>query len=563
MRPLEDRQERAQRRVVALSVATGLVVAVMLVTLSLLGAAFSEAHDVAVHELSEATLFHRSLDRVLQLVVDAETAHRGYVLTGDSHFLAPLEETHRELPETLDQVIELLSDRRGEALGHRLEEEVAAQIAFSDEVVALMDEGHEETALDHIASGEGRLRMERVRDAIERAHGREDHGVEDILAEVERTRTRTRVAFGSLMLVTMLMALGLGFSMRANLQRTRTALRIGREEARRFRMLAEGARDLVRIHQLDGRIEYASPSSTALLGYTPDELLALPRESLLADGDKDRLKGIVEEALSSRTPPEPFRHTLRRKDGQVRLFETRLELAEDPDGTLTRFHTVSRDVTEDAVEQDRLSTLATIDELTGLLNRRAFIHEGQALLDRCSEKGLPAALFFCDVNGLKEVNDNLGHAAGDALLEDVARMLSASIRGTDLLARLGGDEFVALGPVDDTRGAEAFQERLVARLREHNASSDRPYRLSVSVGAALRRPEDTTPLETLLSEADAAMYRDKQGHRTRHTDSGQWIVRTTGRPVGTEPEGVPEREPVASGPDGGPKDGPKDEPEDD
>lgn len=521
MSTLDARQEAAHRRVVRVGIASGVALAVMLATLSILAAAFAHDHDAAVRELGEATRFHRSLDEVLQLVVDGETAERGYVLTGDPVFLAPLDHTRRALPDVLDSVVRLLSARHGEGLAERLEDAVRARMAFTEETVAQVDEGHRERAVAAIAGGLGRTRMDAVRAIVDEAHEREEDGVSSLLLQVESSRTRARLAFAALVVVAASLSLALALSFRSNLGRTRTLLRHEAEEARRFRMVAECARDLVRIHHIDGTTEYASPSSFPLLGYRPEELMASRHGALLMPEERPRIQKIVDEALKTRTPPEPYRHVLRRKDGVERLFETRLEFGEDPDGALVRFHTVSRDVTDEVQKDERLSEIASTDELTGLLNRRALIERGQLLLASPD----PVAVFFGDVNGLKAVNDALGHATGDELLRDAARALSSVTRDTDLVARIGGDEFVVLARVRDGEGAQAFERRLQARIRAHNAESGRPYRVSMSVGVALRPAGTQKDLESLLAEADAVMYRGKQERRAHTTESGQWIVR--------------------------------------
>jgi diguanylate cyclase (GGDEF)-like protein/PAS domain S-box-containing protein len=523
--PLGPR-ERAEQRLIWIAAGAGIVLAVMLAGLSVLSAAFAHDHGEVVHELETAARLHADLDGVLQLVVDAETAQRGFLLTSDPAFLSPLEHAHQALPTVLLDATSVLGHRHGEALARELEVAANARMDFTDEIVAQYQTGARSLALARVTSGEGRVLTDRLREVIRQAHDREALGVDAILDQAARSQWRAEVAIDALVVVALLLSLTLAWSLRTNLVRNRIALRRGQEEARRFRMLAERARDLVRIHGLDGQAQYVSPSVANLLGFTPEEFLALPATRFMDDADRASIDAIIASAVATHVPPEPFRHHLRRKDGTLRLFETKLELAESESGAIAHLHTLSRDITDEAEEEQRLSVLATQDELTGLLNRRGLLQAGETLGARAEAQAQKLVLLFCDVNGLKAVNDALGHDVGDTLLRDAASVLTRNARGTDVVARLGGDEFVVLGTVRDIPGAIVFRDRVLAHVREQNERSDRPFRLSMSVGSAVR--EDGESITELLARADAAMYREK-GRRGPVTPSGRWVVRSMDR----------------------------------
>jgi diguanylate cyclase (GGDEF)-like protein len=157
--------------------------------------------------------------------------------------------------------------------------------------------------------------------------------------------------------------------------------------------------------------------------------------------------------------------------------------------------------------------LSITDGLTGLANRRGLMALGTQVLSVAERLRFPVELLFVDVDGLKPVNDELGHDRGDDLLRDVAAILSATFRDSDVIARLGGDEFCVLLTGTATAGAEGAVVRLQAAIDQHNDSAGRPYAIAVSTGHAGSPAEASLDLEELLRKADAAMYDVK---RSRH-----------------------------------------------
>jgi diguanylate cyclase (GGDEF)-like protein/PAS domain S-box-containing protein len=184
----------------------------------------------------------------------------------------------------------------------------------------------------------------------------------------------------------------------------------------------------------------------------------------------------------------------------------------DKRGGLLGSVAVARDMTASKAREFELKQLSLVDELTGLCNRRAFQSLASHQLAVARRTGRPVALFFVDLDGLKEINDEYGHDRGDMALRDAGTILSESFRQSDVVARLGGDEFAVLAlDTDDTR-VDAAIARLVAHVDVFNARGERPYYLSMSVGASVPSPIDTESLEALLVRADGAMYEDKRRH---------------------------------------------------
>lgn len=166
-----------------------------------------------------------------------------------------------------------------------------------------------------------------------------------------------------------------------------------------------------------------------------------------------------------------------------------------------------RDLAEMVEREIAAVHLAAADELTGLANRRGFQVLGAAMLEMCRIHTLPATLAYLDLDGLKRVNDELGHEAGDEALREFAGLLGRAFRGSDVIARLGGDEFAAMliGAAD----AESIG-RLHKGLTARNEAAGARYALWASAGVALFDPRAPESLEQLVARADAAMYEEKR-----------------------------------------------------
>ena len=154
--------------------------------------------------------------------------------------------------------------------------------------------------------------------------------------------------------------------------------------------------------------------------------------------------------------------------------------------------------------------LATLDELTGISNRRGFMLLGQHSLRFCERQRLPASLVFMDLDRLKSINDTYGHAEGDRALKVFAQTMKQVFRESDTFARLGGDEFAVLLGNTSEAVAEAVLARFGAALAAHNRETTRRYDISFSHGIAAFNPEAHRTIDLLLAEGDSLMYRLKK-----------------------------------------------------
>jgi two-component system cell cycle response regulator len=168
-------------------------------------------------------------------------------------------------------------------------------------------------------------------------------------------------------------------------------------------------------------------------------------------------------------------------------------------------------------DKERYRWLATIDALTGCLNRRAFVERLERELDRVSRYTAELSILMIDLDRFKAVNDTRGHLIGDSVLRQIGDLLRGEVRSVDLAARYGGEEFVIVLPETDPDGAQAFAERLRKRVVQTNfAETGDPLNVTVSIGVASTGPGSAVPTpDALIASADKALYRAKNEGRNR------------------------------------------------
>jgi diguanylate cyclase (GGDEF)-like protein len=165
---------------------------------------------------------------------------------------------------------------------------------------------------------------------------------------------------------------------------------------------------------------------------------------------------------------------------------------------------------ENARLYNEIQKLAIMDELTGLYNRRGFFALAQQHIHLAQRVQKTVLLVFADIDGMKEINDSLGHSMGDQALIDAANVLRQTYRMADIIARVGGDEFAVLAVVSALPDTGSLNNRLVEQLENFNTEHERPYVLSLSIGKSIWSSDKTAVLDSMLSEADARMYIEKR-----------------------------------------------------
>jgi diguanylate cyclase (GGDEF)-like protein/PAS domain S-box-containing protein len=493
----------------------------------------SRRYKSALDWVEHTHLVRVSLERVLSGMTDQESAVRGYVITGDAAFLRRREVAKLAVEREVAHCRSLVRDNAEQsARAMALERRVHEKIAFGDGVVAAREQGSPDKADELVGSPQSKLTMGRVRDAVGYMTAEEERLLVERRAASTASEHDTIVA-SAVVAFCLLGLLGLSFvTMQRDANELRRAATELAESEERYRLLVDNVTDLVLLHDAKGKLVYVSPSLEPLLGYSTHEGATLDVLSLVHPDDGELVVQQRESFRTGAATSAVVTCRLRRSDGEYRWFEFKATGIRDEHGALGHFQSLGRDVTARrelelrlAEQAEELRQLSLRDGLTGLYNRRGFLElSAQAVRIAERQKHQLAALFI-DLDGLKGINDDLGHEQGDRAIGEAADLLRSTCRATDLIARLGGDEFVVLASDVDDASIAVLTTRLERALAEVNQRPDRDYLLSFSVGVACFDPLAPVPMEELLVEADTRMYEAK--NRRRHVRSRSPMVLVT------------------------------------
>jgi diguanylate cyclase (GGDEF)-like protein/PAS domain S-box-containing protein len=250
-----------------------------------------------------------------------------------------------------------------------------------------------------------------------------------------------------------------------------------------------------------------------LMGYTEEELLASTFQDLTHRDDLDNDLANLYRLIQDETPTCQVEKRYVHRSGVIVWALNNVSLVREDDGTPVHFIFQIQDITERKRFEAALQNLSLIDELTGLYNRRGFMAvTAQHLAAIRRNKKVPVIL-YADLDGLKKINDSLGHQAGDAAIIQTAEILKDTFRTSDIVARLGGDEFVVLAAIGSEESADSLTARLQLRFELYNAQSNAPYKLSISVGV-VHFDVDEDSIEEVTARADRNMYEEKRRKQT-------------------------------------------------
>jgi PAS domain S-box-containing protein len=305
------------------------------------------------------------------------------------------------------------------------------------------------------------------------------------------------------------------------------------ERERLFQLITENAADMIAVIDRNGQRLYNSPAYQTILGYGPEELAASSSMDQIHPEDRARVLEAAEKARSTGRG-ERLEYRIRHKDGSWRFIESTASAIRSPKGETEGLVIVNRDITERKRAEEKLDHLSFHDGLTNLPNRALFLDRLQrAITQARRHSDFRFAVLFIDIDEFKVFNDSLGHAAGDALLIQIAQRLTVCLRGADTisrprlgdaagpllgestLARPGGDEFTVLieelhDPSDTIRVAERIQQRLAVPFDLNGQE----IVLTVSIGIAFSGNAGAEA-QDVLGDAEIAMYRAKSAGKGR------------------------------------------------
>lgn len=293
--------------------------------------------------------------------------------------------------------------------------------------------------------------------------------------------------------------------------RTDKRLEVQTEESEmKFKSIIESAKDAIIVADFQGSIVQWNQGAQSIFGYSQEEILGLNISTIIPERFKKAHKDGMAAYRETRVPHvigNTVELTGARKDGSEFLLEMSVGTWETEKGVF--FSSILRDITERKMSEEKINNLVYLDPLTGLPNRRLFNDRLDALLRQADERGMNFSLFYMDLDNFKMINDRFGHSIGDLFLKSVTERLQSQISAKDTLSRLGGDEFILLVPNTEYSKAANRAQEMIAALNEPFHFENEELFTSVSVGISMY-PSDGSDSETLIKNADIAMYRAKE-----------------------------------------------------
>jgi diguanylate cyclase (GGDEF)-like protein/PAS domain S-box-containing protein len=350
-------------------------------------------------------------------------------------------------------------------------------------------------------------------------------------AEMTRLLQQNYLTAGGGLAILLLMLLGAGhFSLRTYTRqeerelRYRTLysassemeskLRANEESMKQASLLFQNSSEGMMVTDAHGLILTVNPAFSILSGYTEKELSGHRAYELASNrNDKEFFDRIFDAVTNTGLWKGELWH--RSKDGEEYLVSMLINTVYDDQGNPFRYVALLSDITQKKASEELIWRQANFDALTGLPNRRKFHEHLRQEMKKTDRSKLPMALLFVDLDHFKEVNDTLGHDKGDLLLKEVATRLQSCVRSTDTVARLGGDEFtVILSELRNAGDIKRTAQEILTKMSAPFQLGENIAHISSSIGVALY-PQDGADAETLLKNADQAMYLAKEQGRNR------------------------------------------------
>jgi diguanylate cyclase (GGDEF)-like protein/PAS domain S-box-containing protein len=285
----------------------------------------------------------------------------------------------------------------------------------------------------------------------------------------------------------------------------------------RYRTVTETATDGILSIDQQGRILFVNAAAARIFGYAPHRMIGENVATLVPERLRDDQESSLRRYLAAPEAGHPgSAHRLFGRDRDGREIPLEVTFGESLDSRGRVFTGIVRDTTARLQAEQQIERLAYEDLLTGLPNRALFHDRLRQALAHAHREGERVALLFLDLDDFKIINDSLGHTLGDGVLREVSRRLAGCLRARDTAARLGGDEFIILLPqADDSASVALVAERILDQIAAPIEIQGQTLFVTASIGVSLF-PGDGEDPETLLRNADMAMYRAKEHGANAH-----------------------------------------------
>ena len=283
-----------------------------------------------------------------------------------------------------------------------------------------------------------------------------------------------------------------------------------RQSEERYRSIIEQMEDGYFEVDLAGNFTFVNDAECRNLGYSRRELIGMNRRQYTDEKNAGALFALFNEVYKTGIPVKSYDLELVRKDGKKAFHAISASLIKGADGKPVGFRGIARDVSERKSQEEQIKYLATHDGLTELPNRLMFNQLLSHAVQGAKRYQKQFAVMFIDLDGFKVVNDTLGHDAGDRLLREIAVRFKHTLRAVDVVARLGGDEFVVM--MEDIAAPEqaaVLAQRILDATGKPFGLASGECRVTASIGICVY-PENGDDEQTLMKNADAAMYRAKE-----------------------------------------------------
>ncbi|HPC85502.1 MAG TPA: diguanylate cyclase [Smithellaceae bacterium] len=277
----------------------------------------------------------------------------------------------------------------------------------------------------------------------------------------------------------------------------------------RYRTILEEMADSYYEVDLAGHFTFVNDTMCRQLGYSRDELTGASFRINVVKEDIDYIYKAFDQIYKTGDPKRNIAYRIHHRDGTIRFVENSAFPMRNREGVIIGFRGIGRDVTERRLTEEKIQYLATHDFLTELPNRMMFGHLLHQAVQTAKRYQKQFAVLFIDLDGFKEINDRMGHEAGDRLLKEIAARLKNNLRAADVAARMGGDEFVLLmEEVTDSASVATVARKINDGIAQPFIIHGLEQHITASIGISLY-PNDGQDGQTLLTRADQAMYAAK------------------------------------------------------